>query len=395
MIDKVKSKLNKKYNVISAYVIITAVIIFILARATFEIEVILKALGIAFSYIGKILTPVFVGIIIAYITNPMVNFIEKQLKKIKLLKFKDDKKYRGPAVLISILLIVLVIFLLVGTFIFSVTKQVSSINFDKITSVITSYVNNFSDSFQNIEGKLKSLHIESKALEQYVTQFSQSLTGFLKNFANNLASNAVNISGYITNFVIGLIIAIYFLLDKDDFAEYGNKFSKAMFKEKTEKKIKGFLNDLNQIFSGYIRGTILDALFMCVSLSITLGIIGIKFGILIGILAGFCHLIPYFGPIVAFAGTVIFGLLNGQYSQVIVAIILLFIIMQVDTNIICPKLLGSSVQLKPVFILLSIIIGASVAGIKGMILAVPVAGVIKLLLSKFMEKRLRKKELEI
>lgn len=395
MIDKVKSRMNKKYITICCYVIITALIIFILARAIFEIEGILKAIKIAFSYLGKMLTPIFVGIIIAYIINPLVVFVEKVLRKIKFFKLKNQKKYRGIAVFICIVIITLVILLLLGTFIYSVTKQFSNMNFDKVINIITSYINSFSDSLQNVKVKLKGLNIESKAVEQYVSHFSSALISWLNNFANNFAENTMNVSGYISNFVFGLIIAIYLLLDKDEFAEYWNKFSTAMFSERVEKKIKNWLHDLDQIFSGYIRGTILDALFMCVVLSITLGVIGIKFGVLIGILAGCCHLIPYFGPIVAFTGTVIFGLLNGQYSQVIIAIISLFIIMQIDGNIIAPKLLGSSVSLKPIFILISIIIGAYIAGIFGMVLAVPVAAVIRLFLIRIIEKRLKKKQIEI
>lgn len=81
---------------------------------------------------------------------------------------------------------------------------------------------------------------------------------------------------------------------------------------------------------------------------------------LIGILAGMCNLIPYFGPIVAFAGTIVFGVLNGQYTQVGIAIIVLIIVQQIDGNIVGPKLVGNSVSLKPIFILISVIIGAQI-----------------------------------
>lgn len=391
--DKIKFEVNKKYATISVYVIITAAIIFALARAAFEAENIVRTLALGLHYIFKLLTPVFVGCIIAYVINPMVGFIERMLKKIKLLKFKNKKKYRVIAVLSSVIIITIGIFLLVGTFIFSITKQFSNINVDKIISVITGYINSFSDSLKDIEKGLNTLNIESKGIEQYITQFSNALANWLKNFANNIVANTMNISGYISNFVLGLIISIYLLIDKDDFIGYGKKFLKAMFSDKTEKKIKGYIKDLNYIFSGYIRGTMLDALFMCVALSLTLSIVGIKFGVLIGILAGLCNLIPYFGPIVAFSGTIIFGMLNGQYSQVIIAIIILIILQQIDGNIIGPKLVGSSVSLKPIFILIALIIGASIGGVIGMVLAVPVAATIKLFLKRAIEGRLKKKEL--
>lgn len=393
MIEKIKLKVNKKYAAISAYVIITALIIFILARATFEIENIFKALKGVFQYLGRILIPVFIGVIIAYITNPMVVFIEKMLKKIKFFKPKNEKRYRTIAVFFCVILIALVIFLLIGTFIFSITKQFSNIKIDGIIDIVTSYINSFSDSLKNIEAMLSKFNIESKAVEQYAAKFSTTLANGLKNFANDLVANTMNISGYISNFIFGLIIGIYLLLDKDDLLEYVNKVSKAIFSEGTEKKISSCMQDLDHIFSGYIRGTMLDALFMCVILSLSLSIIGIRFGVLIGILAGLCNLVPYFGPIVAFAGTIIFGVLNAQYSQVIIAIIVLIIVQQIDGNIIAPKLLGSSVSLKPVFILISLIIGADIGGVLGMVLAVPVAAVIKLFFKRYIEGRLQKKRL--
>lgn len=393
MFDKIKSKLNKKYAAISAYVIVTAVIIFILARTTFQIESIFKAAAGALQYAGKLVVPVFIGFIMAYITNPMVNFIEKMLRKIRFLKLKNDKKYRTMAVFSCILLIILVISLLLGAFIFSITKQIYNIQVDKIINIVTNYINNFSDSINSIEQKFNSLNIQSRAIEQYADQFSGTLTEWLKSFADNLVANTMNISGYISNTVLGLIIAIYMLLDKDDFIEYGNKFSKAMFSEKTDRKIKSFLMDVDHIFSGYIRGTVLDSLFMCIILSLCLSVIGIKFGVLIGILAGMCNLIPYFGPIVAFAGTIVFGVLNGQYTQVGIAIIVLIIVQQIDGNIVGPKLVGNSVSLKPIFILISVIIGAQIGGALGMVLAVPVAAIIKLFLKRNIEERLKEKEL--
>lgn len=394
MFNKIKPQLNRKYATISVYVIVTALIILILARATFQIEDIFEGVASAVRYILRLLTPVFVGIMIAYIVNPMVVFIEKMLRKIKFFKLKNDKKYRTIAVFSSVIIIILIISLLIGAFIFSLTKQFSNINIDKITNVITSYINNFSDSLKNIEYKLKNLHIESKAIEQYASKFSAVLTDWLKGFADNLVANTMNISGYISNTVLGLIIAIYLLLDKDEFVIYWDKFSEAIFSEKTEEKIRGYFQDINHIFSGYIRGTILDSLIMCVLLSLSLSIIGIKFGILIGILAGLCNLVPYFGPIVAFCGTIIFGVLNGQYTQVFIAIIVLTIVQQIDGNIIEPKLLGNSVSLKPIFILISIIIGASIGGTLGMILAVPVTAIIKLIFKRSIEDRLRKKAME-
>lgn len=177
------------------------------------------------------------------------------------------------------------------------------LHIDKTISIVSSYINSFPDSLKNIEVKLSEMNIQSKVLDQYAANFSDTLTNWLTNFANNLASSTVNISGYIYN--------------------------------------------------------------------------------------------SLFGPIAALARTIIFGVLNAQYSQVLIAIIVLIVIQQIDVNIIAPKLLGKSVSLKPVFILISLLIGADVGGILGMVLAVPVAALIKLFLIRSVELRLKKKEVAV
>ena len=394
MIERLKAQFNKKYTTISVYVIFTVLIIFALAYTATQINNIFGVIGNALSYITKLLTPVFIGIVIAYILDPLVAVFEKLYKKVKFLKFRKDEKYRSLSVFSCILVILFVIFLLVGIFIFSITKQISGINMEEFIKVTTNYINSFSESLKGIEGNLAAFNIESNALEQYIVQISTILMTALSNFANNLTANALNISGYVSNFIFGLIIAIYLLLDKKEFLKYGDVFSRALFSDRVQKKIKSYWNDFDNIFSGYIRGQLLDALFMSVVLSISLSVIGIKFGALIGVLAGLCNLIPYFGPIVAFAGTVFFGVLNAQYSRVVIAIITLLIVQQIDGTIIGPKLLGNSVSLKPVFILIAVIVGASIGGVAGMVLAVPVAALVKLFIKRFIEGRLKEKELQ-
>ncbi|OPJ57598.1 AI-2E family transporter [Clostridium oryzae] len=393
MFEKFKSHINKKYTTISVYVIITVAIIFALGFATTRIGIIFKTATDVLFYLLKIFTPVFIGVVIAYIIDPMVNFTEKLYSKSKIIRFKNQKKYRSLAVFSCIIGTITLIFVLVGLFIFSITKEIANIKLDQAIALITNYINSFSDSLSSFEGKLADLNIvKSNAIDQYISQLSTSLINGLKDFTNNLAGSTKHISSYASNIVFGLIIGIYLLLDKEDFKEYCDKFSRALFTDKMQNRIKNFWEDFNRIFSGYIRGQLLDSLFMCIVLSICLTIIGIKFGMLIGVLAGLCNLIPYFGPIVAFVGTILFGMLNGQYTQVIIAIVVLLIVQQIDGNIIGPKLLGKSVSLKPIFILVAVLIGSQIAGVLGMVLAVPVAGIIKLFIKRHIDERLRKKE---
>lgn len=391
MFKKIKEKFNPKYAEICFYIVATAVVIFALAFATTKIKYIVTFIWNFLKGCLNVLAPVLIGALVAYIFDPLVEFFERQYKKIKWLHFKDEKKYRTLGVFTTVIAIVLVIVGTISFAVYSITNQVQKNGLDDIVNLFANYIDSFTDSLDLVQEKLEDWNIKSAALEDYIKEISASLANWLQEFAQNLVEYTKHFSGIVSNLGFGLILAIYLLLEKKSFQVYGKKLSKALFEPATEEKILGFLGDLDHIFSGYIRGQLADVAIMCCMLSITLSAIGIKFGIIIGIFAGICNLVPYFGPIVAYVGTISFGLLYGQNTKVIIAVIALIIVQQIDGSIIGPKLLGDNVSLKPVFILVSVIIGSSLFGIVGMILAVPVAAMIKLMVKKFIDNRLKAK----
>lgn len=394
MFKRLKGMFNKKYAIISMYVIITTIIIFVLAFITMNIESIYTTVADFFSTLIKVLFPVILGIIIAYIIDPLVGLFEKLYKKIKFLKFKKEKKYRTLAVFTSVIIIATVIGFLVTMLLFSITKQMYSISLDDAIAAIAVYINSFAETLSEIGEKLSTLNIESSSINNTFAEITQTITKSIQEFANNILLMTSNLSKTIASVFLSIIIAIYLLLDKDLFISYGNRLLEALLKDKTVEKYKGLWHEFDKIFSGYVRGQLLDATFMCIVISVTLSIIGIKFGVLIGVIAGLCNLIPYFGPFVAYAGTLIFGLLNGQVQQVVIAIIVLIIIQQIDGSIIGPKFIGHSVSLKPVIILIAVIVGGALYGLLGMVLVVPVTGFLKVILVRFVDKRIENKRLE-
>ncbi|MBC7958508.1 MAG: AI-2E family transporter [Vallitaleaceae bacterium] len=394
MFKKLRGMINTKYSTISAYVIITTVIIFLLAFVTMNMKDIFTNILDFMKYLLDILFPVIIGVIIAYVLDPLVGLFERNFKKIKFLKFKKTKKYRTIAVFTSIILVVVVVSGLITMFIFSITRQIASISLDEGIAVIADYINSFALTLAGLGDKLATLNIESSSISNMFVGLTTSITKSMQQFTTNFLAVTSGFSRTVASVFIAIIISIYLLLDKDTFISYGNKLVSALWKEKTVTKYKDLWHEFDKIFAGYVRGQLLDALFMCIVISVALSIIGIKFSVLIGVIAGLANLIPYFGPIVAYAGTLLFGLLNGQVNQVIIAIIVLVIIQQVDGSIIGPKFIGNSVDLKPVLILIAVIIGASVAGVLGMVLAVPVTGFLKVILVRFVDRRLEKKKLE-
>lgn len=125
-----------------------------------------------------------------------------------------------------------------------------------------------------------------------------------------------------------------------------------------------------------------DAAIMATLISVSFSVAGIPYPVIIGVISGFSNLIPYVGAIVAFILSVTMGLLSGTPMKALYAAIIVILLQQLDTVYIVPKVVGRSVKLHPVLVLLSIYVFGSIWGLWGMVFAVPVTAVIKLLLTR-------------
>ena len=123
-----------------------------------------------------------------------------------------------------------------------------------------------------------------------------------------------------------------------------------------------------------------------------MNIIGVKYASLLGFMIAIFNLIPYFGAIVGVAIAVLITIITGGLSQAIVMAIIVIILQQIDANIINPKILGNSLKISPIIIIAAVTIGGAYFGVLGMFLAVPVAAVIKIIFSDYIEFRLKHKE---
>lgn len=384
---KIRDKMNPKYTQLALYVIITAVIIYCLSLVANNAPAILHVVWEKASWLLTVVKPVVIGFVIAYLMEPVVSFFENKYKKLKFFTRKE-KRCRTLAVFTSILLAFLLLAAIVSLLVFSVTDQIKIADFDDIISVGNAYLNNFRDFYQSVLERLNSMDIRSAELEKYVREASSYIVQFLQGVATKAVTSATNISGYLTTAIFSIIIGIYFLIDGKMIMNYVSRVFYALFNVKFNRRLRGLLNDADTVFSGYISGQLTDAILMMFLISITLSLVGVKLSIVIGILAGIGNLIPYFGPFVAYAGTILVCIVNGQYKQMILGVIFLFIIQSIDGNIIGPKLLSKSISIHPLLVIISLIFGSSIGGLFGMLLAVPAGAFLKVIFVRFIEHRL-------
>lgn len=391
---KWNGKLNKKYTQISAYVIATAVIIYILSLLAKNAPEIMASLLRKVGWLVKVVKPVIVGFVLAYLFEPVIRFFQRRLEKRKYYRDKP-RKARFHSVVLTILLVVIALVAMVSILVYSITNQIRLANMDDVVYLVKTYVGYFTDFINSMILQLKELNIETKEFQEVISNITSRLGTLVSDTVNTTAGSIGNITSVLTSLAFSVIIGVWFMIDGAMMTSYLNKVMYAIFDQKTNKRVHNFLHDADEVFSGYIRGQLMDAFVMMCLISISLSLVGVRFSVVIGVLAGFGNLIPYLGPFVAYACTVLICLINGEFKTMLIAIIVLAIIQAIDGNFIGPKLLSKSIEVHPLLVIISLIFGSAVGGFLGMLLAVPVGALIKVLFVRYIDSRVEKKNQEL
>lgn len=176
--------------------------------------------------------------------------------------------------------------------------------------------------------------------------------------------------------VIGLapILAIYILMDLSRFQSQALELTPP--KHRTEVAYVG--GEVGTAMGSFVRGQLLVAFIVGVASSIGMWAIGLPFWLLIGIIAGFLNMIPFLGPVVGGALAALVALLNGDVWLAVWAVVIMVLIQQVDNHLITPVVQRARVNLSPLAIVLALIVGGTLAGLLGVLVAIPVTAAIRI-----------------
>lgn len=371
--------LEKNKKTIIELIIFTVVIIFAFVN--------IEALWSFITYIIKIFMPFIIGIMIAFVLNVLLNVVENKLfKKLNEKNGKVWKKIKRPTSLITafIIIIALIAFIL-------------GLLIPQLQNTATIFTENF-DSYKKESIKiLDKIGIDDKdikVLNQNIEKIKEEITNYVGDNKQEIVQTtfgvASSVVGTITSLVLGIVFAIYILLKKEDLARQSRKVLKAYFPEKKEKRIREIANLSNKTFGNFISGQCLEALIIGVLCFIGMFILQIPYASTISVLVGFTALIPVFG---AFIGTVIgaFLILMVDPTKAIIFIIFILILQQLEGNLIYPKVVGKSVGLPGIWVMVAVTVGASIAGVLGMLLSVPICSVLYSILKTDVNNRIDQK----
>lgn len=371
--------LEKNKKTIIELIIFTVVIIFAFVN--------IEALWSFITYIIKIFMPFIIGVMIAFVLNVLLNVVENKLfKKLNEKNGKVWKKIKRPTSLITtfIIIIALIAFIL-------------GLLIPQLQNTATIFTENF-DSYKKESIKiLDKIGIDDKdikVLNKNIEKIKEEVTSYVGDNKQEIVQTtfgvASSVVGTITSLVLGIVFAIYILLKKEDLARQSKKMLKAYFPEKKEKRIREIANLSNKTFGNFISGQCLEALIIGVLCFIGMFILQIPYASTISVLVGFTALIPVFG---AFIGTVIgaFLILMVDPTKAIIFIIFILILQQLEGNLIYPKVVGKSVGLPGIWVMVAVTVGASIAGVLGMLLSVPICSVLYSILKTDVNNRIDQK----
>lgn len=324
---------------------------------SFIVSLLLLFAIIIFLYLSKeILAPFIISAFLAYLISPVV-------KQIMLLGLK--RWVAVAIVLLTFCLIMLFIFSVIVPMIINDTNTIIN-KIPEYKAYIQSFFEKKKSFFDNIVPFLTKYNI--------MDTLTEKSTAFLTNEAAKIPKYITTIISTISIICLVPVITFFMLLGYD-------KLPKTLIQIVPSRYVELFISlkhEIDFVLGGYIRGQIIEVIFITMCSFIALSVIGIKSALIISIIAGLCNLIPYLGPAIGLVlGVIVAGFQFHEFIPVIEVAISFVIIQQLDNNILQPIVIGQSVNLSPVMMMFALLAGANIFGIIGMFLAVPTLALIK------------------
>ena len=341
--------------------------IFLIIIGTYILLKIVKELGIfnIFLRLLKILTPLFIGIVVAWLLNPFVKWLET--KKIR----------RGIGVAFSYMILAGCIILLIKAIIPLLYNQSIELVenfpniFDNVKNWFSGILNKFNSNVINFENIEKNLIIK---LDELSINLSTVLPSFIINSLTAILSS-------IGTFLIGLVIGFFLLLSCDNLG----RDLIDILPRKLKKSTSELGTKINQSLRSYVNGALLDAGIVFLVSTIAFAIIGLKAPILFGLFCGLMNVIPYAGPYIGGAPAVIVAFSQG-FGTGLAVLIVIIIIQAIEGNVLQTIIISKTTKLNPVIIIIGLLIFGHFFGIIGMLLSTPILGVCKVIIKYFDDK---------
>lgn len=349
--------------------------------------------------IKTIISPFIYGFVMAYLLSPIYNATVRGLYKLLGKYFKNKQRLFSFCKLVASVVAVVCLIGAVAGLIALIVPQV----IESLTGILKSLpqrLTQLSALFNDITSKMDNKRLAMKMSEIY----AQVQTNLIELAQTKLLPGMGTLVGQVStqviltlktmmNVMIGVMACVYMLNSKERFQGQFKKVILATLPKEKAEAVFDFAKFTNRTFGGFINGKIIDSIIIGIICFILMKIFGFPYPILISAIIGITNVIPFFGPFIGAIPAAIIILLVSPIHA-LYFLVLIFVLQQVDGNIIGPAILGNTTGIASFWVLFSIVIGGGLFGFIGMVLGVPVFAIIYYYFSRSINKRLEAKGLE-
>lgn len=375
-----------RISVYAFFVVAASIVLLMLAQN------VTKVMGWV-SLFFDIISPFIWGFAFAYILNYPYTWLREMLDKIPKIGSKMSRSLKAT---IALILVYAVFIALVVLFFYAVVPQIVTAISDFVR-ILPTYIEGFNVWFQGFMYKyLERFDLSMDNIYDILTQAGERISGEF-DFAT-VFNHAVDIvlaaSVKLKNIFLGLIVSIYFLLDKNRFRISCTKLLYAVCSEEKAEDIMEILRFTDKTFGGFFIAKVVDSAIIGVLCYLFMAVMKMEYSVVISVIVGVTNIIPFFGPFIGAIPSVLLLLLVNPWHALIFGIFII-ILQQFDGNFLGPKLMGDSMGIRAVFVVFAVIVFGGLFGFIGMFIGVPVFVVLYRLFSQSVSKRLKAKNIVI
>lgn len=338
-----------------------------------------------------LVAPFLIGGCIAFVLNvPMRFFEDRVFSDPKLGRTRSLRKVRRA---LSLILTIVVVVGVIAVVLFMVVPELYQ-SFAAIGRELSQAMIRFPRFLAEIARELPMFASEIESLRESFLDVDWRSIGLMvrdllqhSNVLRSTMSFASSVVSGVSNAVIGIVFAIYILLQKEDLGRQFRRLLYAMFPEKHVDRLLDVCALTSASFNSFLSGQCMEAFILGMMFFVSMLILHMPYALVIAVLIGVTALIPIFG---AFIGCIVgaFLILIASPMQAVWFIVLFLVLQQIEGNIIYPRVVGSSVGLPSIWVLVAVTLGASVAGVLGILFAIPTVSVVYTLLRRYVRDRI-------
>lgn len=349
--------------------------------------------------ITDIVMPVILGLVMAYLLTPILNFLEDKILIPLCNKcgIKESSKrnsiIRGIGILITAFLFVSLIYLLIAMLLSQIIPSIQNIvvNFESYSDNFIKWLNKLLEDNPDVgEYVIRNVDKYMGDLEKWMNDFTK-----ISPLIRTISLSVINVLGVLWDIIIGFIISIYVMASKEKFAGQAKKIVYAVFEKEAANTVIRNFRFTHKTFIGFIGGKSLDSVIIGILCFIGTSILHTPYAALVSVIIGVTNVIPFFGP---YLGAIPCGILIFIVDPIhplncVYFLLFILILQQFDGNILGPKILGSSTGLTGFWVISSITLFGGLFGVLGMIIGVPIFAVIYAAIRSMVNTSLKKKNL--